>query len=108
MILFTVDGKDYQLRMTTKNCVSCEKRLGKNPLNVFIEAQDNKMPKITDLMVILHEALLSCNHGIKAEDVFDLYDKYCAEGGNLMTLIELLVEVFQEAGFIPKEEEVKN
>ena len=108
MTLFTVDGKDYQLKMTTAHCVGCEKRLGKNPLNVFIEAQDNKMPKITDLMVILHESMLKFNHGIKFEEVFDLYDKYCEEGGDIMTLIELLVEVFQEAGFIPKDEEVKN
>jgi len=70
-----------------------------------MEAQDNRMPKISDLMVILHEAMLTCNHNIKADDLFDIYDKYCEEGGDIVSLIQTLVEVFQEAGFIPKEDE---
>ena len=106
MKLLEVKGKEYQLRLTTKACVKCEQRLGKNPLNVFLEASDNKMPKINDLMVILHECLNTCNHGIKIDDVYDLYDDYCEEGNSITDLIELLIDVFKDAGFIP--EDTKN
>lgn len=102
------NDKEYQLRLTTKACVKIESRIGKNPLNVFIEASDNQMPRMSDLMIILHECLLTVNHGISLDDVYDIYDKYCEAGGNFMTLIELLIQVFEESGFIPKEDEVKN
>lgn len=100
--------KNYQLRLTTKGCVNIESRIGKNPLNVFIQASENNMPMMGDLMVILHECLNPMNHGIKIDDVYDIYDKYCEEGGDFTSLIEILVEVFEEAGFIPKEEDSKN
>ena len=101
--------KDYQLRLTTKGCVSIESRIGQNPLNVFMQANENTMPRMSDLMIILHECINSVNHGVKLDDVHDIYDSYCDNGGNFMSLIELLVEVFEDAGFIPKEEkETKN
>lgn len=102
-------NKEYQLRLTTKGCVAIENRIGTNPLNIFMAVQENQIPKMFHLMVILHECMNSMNHGIKIEDVYDIYDQYCAEGGDLMSLIELLVGVFEESGFIPKEgEESKN
>lgn len=103
-----VGNKDYQLRLTTKGCVNIEQRIGQNPLNVFIQASENHMPKMSDLMVILHECLNACNHGIKIEDVYTIYDKYCENGGDFMSLIELLVGVFTDSGFIPKEDNSKN
>lgn len=103
-----VKNKEYQLRLTTKGCVNIELRIGQNPLNVFIQASENHMPKMNDLMIMLHECLNACNHGIKIDDVYNLYDEYCEEGGDFMSLIELLVEVFEDAGFIPKEEDSKN
>ena len=103
-MILRVKDKDYNLRLNTRGCVNCEKRLGKNPLNVFMEAQDNKMPKITDLMVILHECLIPLNHKVSLDDVYDIYDEFCEGGGDIMQLIEVLVGVFEEAGFIPKED----
>ena len=104
MVIFRTSKNEYNLRLTTKGCVSCEKRIGKNPLNVFMEANENKVPKISDLMVILHECILPSNHGIKIEDVYDIYDDFCADGNSLMDLIDLLVQVFADAGFLPKED----
>jgi len=101
MITLKAGKKEYPLRLTTKGCVSIESRIRKNPLNVFMDASENKMPMISDLMVILHECINGANHGVKLDDVYDIYDDF-------MQLIELLVKVFQESGFIPKDDEVKN
>jgi len=108
MITLKAGKKEYPLRLTTKGCVSIESRIRKNPLNVFMDASENKMPMISDLMVILHECINGANHGVKLDDVYDIYDDFCADGGDFMQLIELLVKVFQESGFIPKDDEVKN
>lgn len=109
MVVLKVKEKEYYLRLSTKRCVETEQRLGKNPLNVFMETSEANVPNISDLMVILHESLLDMNHGLKMDDVYSLYDDWSQDGGNLMKLLEVLVEVFQDAGFIPKEtEETKN
>jgi len=110
MVVLKINDKDYSLRLSTKRCVEAEKKLGKNPLNVFMETSETAIPSIGELMIILHECLLDLNHNLKIEDVYNLYDEWCHEDGNLMKLLEVLVEVFQDAGFIPKEntEDTKN
>lgn len=103
MELLKIKGKEYKLRLTTRNIIEIEKRLGTNPLNVFMEAQDGKMPKMEGLLIILHGCLTSLQSNLKLEDVYRLYDDYCTEGGNIIKLVELLVKVFTDSGFIPKE-----
>ena len=40
------------------------------------------------------------------DDVYDIYDKYCTEeNGSMITLIQVLLDVFKNAGFLPKDEE---
>ena len=109
MVVLKVKDKEYYLRLSTKRCVETEKRLGRNPLNVFMETTEASIPSITELMIILHECLLDLNHNLTLDDVYELYDGWTQEGGNLMKLLSLLVEVFQDSGFIPKDtEESKN
>ena len=108
MQVLTVKDINYNLKFTTQSFISLENRLKKNPLNVFIEITDNNIPKLSDLMIMLHEALLPLNHGIKLEEVYQIFDSYCENGGNIISLIEVLVKTLQDSGFIPSEQEVKN
>ena len=36
-------------------------------------------------------------------DVYNLYDKYCDNGGNIASLIEFILDVLKVSGFIPQE-----
>lgn len=104
----TIKDKDYKLRLTTKACVEVEQRLGTNPLNIFMKASNGEIPKLDDLLVIWHGSMTSLNNGISLSDMYDIYDDYCEQGGSFVDLIKLLVQVFQDSGFIPKETKQKN
>ena len=63
-------NREYQLRLTTKAAINIEDRIGKNPLNVFMQATETSMPKMKDMLIILHECLNTCNHNIKLESFY--------------------------------------
>ena len=97
--------KEYKLRLSAKSCVALEKRLGGNPLNVFMQIEDGKLPTLETLLTMLHQSLTEFQHGLTMDDVYGIYDDYCLEGGNMMSLIQVLLQVFKDAGFLPKDED---
>lgn len=97
-----ISGKDYKLRLSAKSCVALEKRLGGNPLNVFMQIEDGKLPTLETLLTMLHQSLTEFQHGLTMDDVYSIYDDYCSEGNNMMNLIQVLVEVLKASGFIPE------
>lgn len=98
-----IKGYEYKLRLSAKSCVELEKRLGGNPLNIFMQIESGKLPTLETLLIILHQSLQEYQHGITMDFVFSLYDEYCSEGNNMMSLIALLVQVFKNSGFIPSD-----
>ena len=100
-----ISGKEYKLRLNAKSCVALEKRIGSNPLNIFMAVADNVLPPLETLLIILHQSLTEYQHGITMDDVYGIYDDYCLDGGNMMSLIQVLLQVFKDAGFLPKDEE---
>lgn len=103
-------GKDsYKLRLSTKRAVDLERALGFNPLQIFFDVNNGKLPKLSDLMIMLQYFLQDMQHGIKLEDAYDIYDKFVADGHNMFDLIPLFIEVLKESGFMAEEvDESKN
>lgn len=102
---FTVGGKEYKGRLSARSCVDLEKKLGTNPLNVFMEiAQKGQMPNIETIVVMLHASLQQFNHGISLEDTYNIYDEFVDEGKTLMDLIPILLEIFKVSGLMPEED----
>ena len=104
----------FKLRLNTKSSISLERALGYNPITMLMDIDRGKMPKLADVLIILHAMLQTYHHGYDINKVYDLFDKYVAEGKSMFDLIPLFVEVFEESGYITKateetsEEEVKN
>ena len=91
-------------KLTTRNLVKLEKKLGKNPLSVFIGIENGEMPKLSDLLLIWQHILLAEDEK-KYSDmsaVYDEYDNFLSEGGNLVSLMNEIIEVLQDSGVIPK------
>lgn len=101
----TIKDKDYNCRLTAKACVELEKRLDENPLQVFIKAADGELPKLSEMLTIFHESLKKDNHGIKIEDVYDIYDDYCDDGNTMVDFMQVLIQIFKDSGFMKTEEE---
>ena len=101
---FTAGERIYKLRLTTRGIVSLEKKLGYNPLQMFMNIDEDVLPKFGDMIKVLHQTLQAYEHGITEDDAYEIYDAYVADGHTMWDLIPLLIEVFREAGFLPKEE----
>ena len=107
--LFTVGEKEYKCRLTAKSCVDLEKRIGGNPLNIFTKIRDNsEMPRLQDMMYILHASLQAYNHGITLDDTYEIYDEFINNGNSLMELIPIIIEIFKVSGFFKEEVIEKN
>lgn len=105
---FEAGNKSYKLRLNTRNVVALEKTLGRNPVAIFFEGSDERIPTITEMVAILHASLQQFNHGISLNDCFDIFDEYTAEHST-MEFIKVIMELYQASGLMPKnEEEAKN
>ena len=101
-----IGDETYKLRLTTRTSIGLEKALGYNPLSVFMSMDDGNMPKMSDMLIILHSMLQALHHGITLDKVYDLFDRYVAEGHNLFDLVPVFIEVFQNSGYMSKPEDI--
>jgi len=101
---FTVKDNDYKCRLGAKECVDLEKKLGTNPLNIFMKiAQTQELPSLEVMITMLHASLQKYNHVTTMETAYDIYDEYVDEGHNLMDLVNVIMEVMKVSGLIPEE-----
>lgn len=106
-IEFEAGNKTYKLRLNTRNIVLLEKQLGCNPLNIF--GNGDTIPSITQMVTILHAALQQYNHGISANDAYDIFDEYLDEGHATTDFIPVIIDIYKASGIIPKDsKEEKN
>lgn len=101
-----VKDKEYKLRLNARACVDLEKKLGTNPINVFMKiSESNELPQMGTIITILHACLQPYQHNMTIDAAYQLFDDFADEGHNLMDIVPILIEVFQESGLIPKNEE---
>lgn len=98
-------GDAYKLRLTTKASVSLEKSLGYNPISMLMAIDNGEMPKLADVLVMLHAMLQTYHHGYSLDKVYDLFDKYVEDGHGMFDLIPVFVEVFQNSGYLATNKE---
>ena len=108
-IEFEAGNRTYKLRLTTRGIVQLEKDLGCNPLQIFMGIDEDVLPKVSDLITVTHAMLQPYEHGIRRDDTIEILEKYIEDGHTYWDLIPTLIEVFVEAGFLPKSgDEEKN
>ena len=101
---FKVGEKELKLRINGQNIAMLEQKLGRNPLDILIASSDTHLPKVSDMVAMLHASLQAMEHGYTEEKVWQLYDEYVDNGGDMKQLLELLEAVLKESGLIPREE----
>lgn len=95
-----IGNESFKLRLTTKASVALEKALGYNPISMLMDIDNGVMPKLADVLIMLHAMLQTYHHGYTIERVYDLFDKYIAEGKGMFDLIPVFIEVFQSSGYL--------
>lgn len=99
---FRVGDKTLKLRITARASVALEKKLGKNPICIFLDDKSGKIPSQSEVLAVLHASLQALEHGYTEEAVYKLFDEYVDEGHNLYDLVQVIVEVFQDSGIMPR------
>lgn len=95
-----IGGESYKLRLTTKGSVALEKALGYNPISMLMDIDNGTMPKLGDILIMLQVMLQTYHHGYNLDRVYDLFDRYVADGHSMFDLIPVFVEVFQQSGYL--------
>lgn len=104
---WTVGETEYKLRLTTRQAVAVEEKLGLNLLKVFMPKADEEvpLPPLKVMLVVAHGALQKFHHGTKLEDVYDIFDDYVDNGGSQVSfLTDIILPLFEDSGFIPRSE----
>lgn len=99
-----INGEVFKLRLTTRASIQLEKSLGYNPINMLMDIDAGKMPKLMDVILILQACLQAYHHGYNLDKTMDLFDKYVEDGKSMFDLIPVFIEVFQTSGYITKSE----
>ena len=97
---FSAGGKDYKLRLNTRNLVLLEKQLGCNPLSIF--GDGSTIPPVSTMVQILHASLQQNHHGITLDKTYDIFDEYLEEQSATDFLL-VIVEIFKVSGLIKAE-----
>lgn len=102
---FEAGNKAYKLRLNTRNIVLLERQLGCNPLAVFTNASESKLPTVTDMVAILHASLQQYQHNITINDAYDIFDSYIEDGNSTTDFVNVILEIYKASGIIPNSKE---
>lgn len=101
-ITFTVGENEYKLRLGAAAMIALEKKIGGSPLKIFMEMEAEGLPRLEDLLVILHASLQQYNKGMTEKKVYELFDEYVDNGGSVIELVPVILEVLEVSGIVPK------
>ena len=102
---FSAGGRDYKLRLNTRNIVMLEKQLGCNPLAIFGDGET--LPTVTNMVAILNASLQQLNHGITLNDAYDIYDAWIADGHNAAEFTKVIIDIYKVSGLIPTDKKIE-
>ena len=101
---FNAGGKDYKLRLATRNIVALEKAIGCNPLSIFGNGEE--LPSITTMVMILWQSLQKFHHNIGLNEAYDIFDEFLEEK-TAMDFIPVILDIYKVSGIIRGEEETE-
>ena len=101
---FNAGGKDYKLRLATRNIVALEKAIGCNPLSIFGNGEE--IPSITTMVMILWQSLQKFHHNIGLNEAYDIFDEYLEEN-TAIDFIPVILDIYKVSGIIKNDNDKK-
>ncbi|MBL1228131.1 hypothetical protein IW492_02650 [Enterococcus sp. BWB1-3] len=95
--------KELTCKLDGNAIVEFERVAKKNPIKLFMTA-DMKMdfPRLGELLTLIHCSATRLTHNLKMQEMPDLFDEYCDNGGDFMDLLEFAQQLIEDAGFFGK------
>lgn len=96
-VLWTVNGDEYKLKLSSGAITQLERRFNKSLLDAVL---DDGIPTVSVMITLLQAAMQKFHHGIKSYTVETIYDNYIDAGGTQITLLtETIYPLMYDAGF---------
>ena len=96
--IWEVGEEEYKLKLKTSAIVKLEEKYQTGLMNL-IQIGDN-LPPLNIMLQVTHAAMKDWHHGIKLEKVYDLFDRYCEEGGSQLDFYQkIYLGIFTVSGF---------
>lgn len=96
-VIWTVDGRDYKLKLKTDEICKLEDKYRTNLLTLIT---NSGIPPLAVMLTLIHGAMKTWEHGLKIKDVQNLFDKYVAEGGSQSKLLmDVVMPIMTVSGF---------
>ncbi len=96
-VLWTVNGDDYKLKLSSSAITQLERRFNKSLLDAVL---DDGIPTVGVMITLLQAAMQKFHHGIKSYTVENIYDNYIDNGGTQITLLtDIIYPLMYDAGF---------
>jgi hypothetical protein len=96
--IWEVDGVEYKLKLKTSTICKLEEKLKTSLMDVL--GMSRTMPPLSTMLIITHGAMKDWNSNLKLDDVRDLFDKYCDEGGSQLDFFsKIFMGIYQVSGF---------
>lgn len=99
---FKAGNETYKLRLNMRSIVSLEKKLGKNPILVFINKENNNVPTIEQMTLILEAALQEYHNDV---DAYEVFDSWLEDGHIVGEFASTIIELYKLCGLFKNEEE---
>lgn len=97
---WNVGGREYKLKLTTSGIITVENKIGMNLLSIISSTDNGNIPPLKIMLMITHQAMQKYEHGIKEDDVVELFDQYCDEGGSQTSfLTDIFIPIYNVSGF---------
>lgn len=95
-----VGAEEYKLKFSAVAVVEAENKLGKGLFRSMEE-----IDKVSVQVTLLWAALQKFNHGTSRNTVYDLYDEYMDNSGDLEKLLDVIMETLEISGFMTGKQE---
>lgn len=92
-----VKDEEYKLKLSTSVITKLEE---KYKVNLLETLASDTMPPLGVMLDVAHGALQKYHHGIKKDDVVEMFDEYIEEGGSQLGFFtEVYIPIFTASGF---------
>lgn len=98
------EDESVKLVLEAKQICELEEKLSKGgSLLSVISSVDSGLPPLNVMLTVTKYASTRFNHGKQLEDIYALYDKYVAGGGNQLDFYaNVYMQIFVASGFFTK------
>lgn len=98
--VWAIGEEEYKLKLTTAAIIDLESKYKTNLMELININTEMGLPPLSVMIDITHAALQKYHHGIKKEDVYDMFDRYEEGGGSQLSFFTgVFIEIYTVSGF---------